>query len=65
MKEIINFILLESDDDFDLFSAIDKLSEQEKTKLSSACSAMLDRYSADNDEKYIRFNIVMVQSLLA
>ncbi len=65
MKDILDFILLESDDDFDLFAAVDKLSESDRAKLSAACDAMLSRYGTENDEKYIRFNVIMVQSLLA
>lgn len=65
MKEILDFILLESDDDFNLFEAVDKLSESDRTKLGAACEAMLSRYGTESDEKFIRFNILMVQSLLA
>lgn len=64
MTDILNFILLESEDDFDLFGAIESLSDAEKAKLAGACESMLKMYSTEGDEKFVRFNVIMVQSLL-
>ncbi len=64
MKQIIDFILLEADDDFNIIDAVEALSLKEKDKLSKVCEQMLNRYGEKGDEKFIRYQVLMVLSLL-